>query len=394
MVEFLTLTATGFAVFSAVMFVANSCGFRRAPRAVSSANLPSVSVLVPARNEAAGIERTLTAILANGDPAPEGSDKGPNTQGPNLEVIVLDDQSDDGTSQIVQRLAASDQRLRLISGQTLPSGWCGKQFACDQLAQAATHDELLFLDADVTLTSDAIRRAVALRQKNGAALLSGFPRQVVGSLGEGLLIPLIHVVLLTYLPFVLMRRTKMQSASAGCGQFFLTNCDDYNRAGGHRAIRNSLHDGVTLPRAYRAAGLTSDVFDAADIAKCRMYRGWSQTWQGLMKNAHEGIANPRLICPFTAMMTLGFVAPAFLVAYWLMSANTWWLGVSLIGFVSAYIPRLITAARFDRAWLATCLFPLSIVLFLALQWSALIGRWFGSQSQWRGRVYPATSSPS
>ena len=424
MAELLTLAAFGIAVFSALMFVVNFFCYRRAPVLVRPSKPPAVSVLIPARNEASRIEHTLNAILATNDNV-EATHEIP------FEVVVLDDQSQDRTAEVIERIASSDNRLRLIRGDTLPVGWCGKQFACHQLSNAAKYDEWLFLDADVTLSPDALSRIVNYKQINRTALLSGFPRQIIGSLGEALLIPLIHVVLLTYLPFGLMRRTKMQAASAGCGQLFLTNRADYSRAGGHKAIRASLHDGVTLPRAYRQAGLTTDVFDAADLASCRMYRGWSQTWQGLAKNAHEGIANLRLIGPFTIMMTVGFVGPLVAAVYWMQRRNPLWLSVALVACIAAYIPRLITSVMFEqsiypplpsrqehfssvpanprvikvarkriRVWtflrqsLAVVLFPLSIILFLALQWKTLASRLQGSQPQWRGRVVSVASTTS
>ncbi len=194
-----------------------------------------------------------------------------------------------------------------------PSG-AANNMLVSQLAEHARHDELLFMDADVLLAPDAICRCVMQRKITGVDLLSGFPRQRVGTFGEALLIPLMHIVLLTYLPFRRMRRSTSPATSAGCGQLFLTSRAAYQQVGGHASIKASLHDGLTLPRAYRRAGLTTDIFDARDLATCRMYRGWSQTWAGLLKNAHEGIANPRLIVPATMLMFMNFVAPTiFLV---------------------------------------------------------------------------------
>ncbi len=306
---------------------------------------------------------------------------------------MLDDQSRDITAAIVEGIAKQDERLRLLPGTPLPHGWCGKQYACHQLAQHAQHDELLFIDADVTLAPDAIRRCLLQQRAAGADLLSGFPRQVVGTFGEALLLPLIHVVLLTYLPFRRMRTTKRPSTSAGCGQLFLTNRRAYQESGGHAAIRASLHDGVTLPRAYRREGLTTDVFDASDLACCRMYRGWAQTIRGLMKNAHEGIANVRLIVPATLLMLMGYVAPTALALHQLFWPETdRSLAVALTAALVSYVPRLVTAARFDRAWVAALLFPLSILLFVLLQWVAFVRNRTGSRSMWRGRAYTPTTA--
>lgn len=374
MTEVLSLTTLAFALISTICYVLNHFAFRTAPRlSASDGEGPSVSVLIPARDEAPGIRQTLKAVLANRDV--------------DLEVLVLDDQSQDGTALIVAEMA-QDARVRLLHGQTLPVGWCGKQYACHQLSQHAKHDQLLFIDADVRLAPDAIRRCLAARESSGADLLSGFPRQVVGSLGEALLIPLVHIILLTYLPFRAMRKTRKPSASAGCGQLFLTSREAYVQSGGHAAIRSSMHDGVTLPRAYRRAGRSTDIFDAGDLATCRMYRGWRETVQGLLKNAHEGIASGRLIVPATSLMVMGYLAPTLLAVHQLVhphSPRT--LTTALLAAGISYVPRVMAAVRFDRAWLATGLFPVSILLFVGLQWLAFVKASCGSKATWRGRAY-------
>jgi cellulose synthase/poly-beta-1,6-N-acetylglucosamine synthase-like glycosyltransferase len=366
------------ATLTAVAFLKNLRQFQTAPPADTDAVLPSVSVLIPARDEADRIRQTLDAVLAN--------------TGVDLEVIVLDDQSQDGTAAIVAEIAAADARVRVVSGGALPAGWCGKQFACYQLAQHARHDDWLFLDADVLLTTDAVRRCLLERQRTQADLLSGFPRQVVGSLGEALLLPLIHVVLLTYLPFGRMRSTKSPAASAGCGQMFLTSRQAYWRAGGHAIIRGSLHDGVTLPRAYRTADLTTDLFDASDVARCRMYRGWTQTWRGLSKNAHEGVANSRLILPATLLLGMGYVAPTLTAAYVCMGTSSLWVRVvAVIAMAISFLPRMLTAHRIEGYRFAALLLPLSVVLFLSLQWIVWTKNLFGARATWRGRAYSPTT---
>lgn len=379
MIETFALVTLVFAIISTVFYLRNFFAFRAAPRVSASADdMPCVSVLIPARDEADRIRPAVESVLAN--------------TGVRFEVVVLDDQSQDETPQIVSEMARDD-RVRLVQGKKLPSGWCGKQHACQQLSQHAKYDELLFIDADVTLAPDAVRRCVAFKAASGAELVSGFPRQVVRTLGEALLVPLVHIVLLTYLPFHVMRRTLSTAASAGCGQMFLTSRAAYERAGGHAAIRSSMHDGVTLPRAYRRAGLASDVFDASDLARCRMYRGWSETVRGVLKNAHEGIANGRLIVPATSLMVLGYLAPTLLAVGQLIqpgSART--LAIAFSAAAISYIPRVLSAIRFDRAWLATVMFPFSILLFVALQWVAFFRNLAGTKSTWRGRAYEITTS--
>ena len=145
---------------------------------------------------------------------------------------MLDDASTDGTGEVVKRIAAADPRVRLVRGRPLPPGWCGKQHACAQLAEAATHDTWVFLDTDVLLAPDAVRRCVAFLDTSRAALVSGFPRQLTGSFLEWLLLPLIHFVLLGFLPVARSRIDNAPGLAAGCGQLFAMRRVDYLQAGG------------------------------------------------------------------------------------------------------------------------------------------------------------------
>ncbi len=339
----------------------------------------NVSVLIPARNEALRIGPLLESVLAS--------------EGVDCDLCVLDDESQDGTDAIVETFSKRHDNVRLLKGIPVPPGWSGKQFACYQLAQQAKYDELVFLDADVALSKDALLRAVAQRRQSRADLLSGFPRQRVITIGEQLLIPLIHVILLCFLPFGLMRWTRMTGAAAGCGQFFLTTKRAYELSGGHSSIRQSLHDGILLPRAYRMCGLKTDLFDASDVATCRMYASFEETWSGLMKNAGEGFAKMPLLPVMTILMLLSFVFPVFSLAA--VSAgfiSKDYMMIAVTGCVLSYLPRAVCCLRFDRAWLACLLNPLSIILFLIIQWTALIRRLRGKGVQWRQRSYEMATS--
>jgi hypothetical protein len=334
-----------------------------------------ISVLVPARNEEAAIGRLVADVLAS--------------TGIRLELVILDDSSSDATGTIVAELAAADDRLRLVAGRPLPPGWCGKQHACWQLAAAARHDTWVFLDVDVAVAPDGIARAVAFLDEQGLDLASGFPRQETAAVLDWLLLPLINFVLVGFLPLARSRQVNAASLAAGCGQLFVTRRDAYERAGGHRAIAASLHDGVKLPRAYRRAGLRTDIFDATEIASCRMYATSREVWRGLAKNATEGIASPGTILPFTLLLGGGQVLPVLLAGQGLLTSFAGWpAGAGVVAVAAAalaYLPRLLDAVRFRQSLVSAAVHPLGVSVFLVIQWVALVRKLLGLKTTWRGR---------
>ncbi len=348
----------------------------RPPPPAAVGPTPKVSVLVPARNEASAIGRLIDEVLAS--------------TGVDLELVVLDDASNDGTAEIVSRYAEADSRVQLLSGRPLPDGWCGKQHACWQLSQVAEHDTWVFLDVDVRVKRDAMARAVAFLENERVVLASGFPRQETTAVLDWLLLPLINYVLVGYLPLDRARQVNSPSLAAGCGQLFVTRRADYERAGGHAAIRASLHDGVKLPRAFRRAGLRTDIFDATEIASCRMYTTSQDVCRGLSKNATEGIGSPATILPFTILLGGGSVMPVVVAGIGFATGFAGWPtggpAVALAAVAVSYFPRIVDAIRFQQSFSSAMVHPLGVTVFLVIQWVALARKTLGLQTTWRGRT--------
>ena len=338
----------------------------------------AISVLIPARNESKNILAVIQSVLANKDA--------------NFELIVADDHSEDSTAAIVQSFAARDRRIRLISTPPLPAGWNGKQHACHCLAKAAASPLLCFIDADVRLSSDALMKIAASMAASDAALISGIPFQKTETWLEKLLIPLIHFVLLGYLPIDRMRSTTDPAFAAGCGQLLVARKHAYEASGGHGAIRYTMHDGIKLPAAFRKAGFKTDLFDATQVATVRMYSRAHQVWQGLSKNATEGMATPKLLPIFTVLLFGGHVLPFIALSFAIVHRHLGSAVLASVAIVLSYLPRIKGAIRFEQSIASAFLHPVGILILLAIQWIALIKKSLGMSSSWRGRSYSQTTS--
>ena len=370
------------AAIPAILFAMNVWLFRRPFRAWNKRRLPPISVLIPARNEEGSIEAAIASVLAS--------------RGVDLELIVLDDGSTDGTAKLVRAAAKEDGRVRLVSAPPLPAGWNGKQHACWVLAGLATRDVLCFLDADVRVGPEAIYRMASELNHVGddgveMALVSGFPRQETETFLEWLLLPLIHFVLLGFLPLAGERWSRRSGFAAGCGQFLMMRREPYFASKGHAAIRTTMHDGLLLPQLLRRKGFKTGVYDLSKDAVCRMYRGVDEVWQGLAKNATEGMASSGRIPVFTVLLLFGQVLPVVVAVLALALQDAAAVTLSMLALGLGYVVRLVSAWRYEQSWRGATLHPLGVVVLLGLQWYALVGKLRHRPAVWKQRSYEVGS---
>jgi glycosyltransferase involved in cell wall biosynthesis len=369
-----------FAAIPAFLFAMNIWLFLRPGREWNKRLLPPVSVLIPARNEELTIGAALKAILAS--------------RGVDCEVIVLDDGSTDRTAEIVQAVAEVNPRVRLETAPPLPEGWNGKQHACWALASLAAHDVFCFLDADVRVGPEAIYRMVSelnyvAKKEPERALVSGFPRQATGSFLELLLLPLIHFMLLGFLPLAGERWSGRPGFAVGCGQFMMVRREPYFASGGHSANPATMHDGLLLPRLFRCHGFRTSVYDLSRDAVCRMYSTAGEVWSGLAKNATEGMASLTRLPLFTVFLFVGQVLPlvVFVRSVQLQAVKPFQM--AFFAILMGYGMRFICAIRYRQSWLGVLLHPLGVLVLLLLQWYAFLRKLFRRKAVWKEREYKA-----
>lgn len=286
------LTALGsvLAAAGAAHSVLNARLLRR-PGAIAGP-LPQASVLVPARDEAHQILGCIST-LAGQDGA--------------CEILVLDDESTDGTGDL-----ARAEGVPVLRGTPRPPGWLGKPWACAQLAAAAdpASSVLVFVDADVRLSPGAVRAAVGLLQSSGLDLVCPFPRQLAETPAERLVQPLLLWSWLTMLPLRVAERSPRPSLTAATGQFLLIRRDALERAGGFGAVRGAVLDDLALARAVKASGGRGGVVDGSMLATCRMYDDWPALREGYGKSLWSAFGSPAGAMGAVTLLAVIYVLPA------------------------------------------------------------------------------------
>jgi chlorobactene glucosyltransferase len=343
------------------------------PRGRPDGRLPGrVSVLIPARDEAATIERCVRSALGGTRPPDE--------------VIVYDDGSSDGTAAIVQRLAAEDARVRLVEGGALPSGWVGKPHACHRLAEAASGDVLVYVDADTALDAGGLARLGSVMTAYRAAIVTAGIRQVTGTAAERLVIPLLHLSYLAWLFLPLVWRTRDPRFLVANGQLLAVRRDAYRALGGWEAARGDVVDDMAFCRAAKAAGLRVVFADGHRMASSRMYRGLREVWEGFSKNLYEGVGGR----PAALAVVVLLHAWIFLLPYAALAAGL--LGVAgvlvpaAVGVGANLLVRASLVLRFRQPVEGVLLHPLSVVALLAIAVNSYLWSRAG-RIRWRGRVY-------
>lgn len=323
--------------------------------------LPRTSILVPARDEAARLPAALPGLVAQ----------------PAAEILVLDDRSRDGTAAVVRQAAAADPRVRLLPGAPRPAGWVGKNWACHQLAAAATGELLVFCDADVRLAPGALAAVWAQQASSGAGMFSVFPRQHTGSLGERLLVPLIDETLLAFLPHRLLA-LPVRSAATANGQFLAFRRAAYDAIGGHRAVAGKIVEDVALARLVRRRGYRLGLALGGELVGARMYHGYRATVAGLGKSlraAHGG--SDGLLIASAGWHLAAYTLP------WLgwragRAGRAWRLAAAL-----GLAERILVNAKTGRAaYLEALLVPVTAPAALPVYLRAL-----RRTAHWKGRSY-------
>mgnify|MGYP000200345631 CR=1 FL=1 len=374
--ELIVLIVSAVLVVIALIAILNALTFHRLGRAPAANHLPSVSMLIPARNEAAVIEKTVRSLLAQ--------------DYPQMEIIVLDDNSSDGTGDIVRALGD----VCVLNGQPLPEGWNGKNWACWQLAQQASGDILIFTDADVQWKEGALQAVINQMETSHADLLTVWSTQRTETWGERLVVPLMALVILGYLPALGVYHIPFASLAAANGQCLAFRRKTYDAVGGHESVKSTIIEDITLARMVKAKGLKLDMADGAGLLTCRMYHDWREVRDGYAKNILAGYGNSFFLLGLATVFhwLIFLLPPLWLLLGWLNPSSNYPIAPLLLTVLGILI-RALTAAVTKQRLADALLMPFSVLLMTRIAAQSVYWRVRYGGPQWKGRTIKLTTEP-
>lgn len=343
-----------------------------------------ISVCIPARNEENNIGQLLASLTEQ--------------TYPDFDVHVLDDRSEDRTSEIVRSYRDRYPALiHLHYGKPKPANWLGKPWACKQLSEYCTGDYIVFLDADTQLMTQTLHRIFISFRTYQLDMLTLWPRQILGSFWEKTVIPLIYYALLTLLPAIyvyrdpkwmpgFLKKRMRPSFAAANGQCLAFKKKTYLEIGGHKSVKNKIVEDVELAKNIKAMGYKLRMFNGLDSIQCRMYRSEKEMFQGLRKNFLAGFSNSiSLFILFALIHLVVFILPFITLMVSLI------MGYSILQFYSV-IP--VSIILLHRLWLSnwfkwnplySFLHPVGVLWFQRLGIVKIIDRLLDRKSEWKGR---------
>jgi glycosyltransferase involved in cell wall biosynthesis len=335
--------------------------------AVPAATWGSVSAIVPARNEEAVVAACIASLASQTEIA---------------EILVVNDQSTDGTAGVVKSLMGRVPNLRLLETAGLPDGWVGKNHALWIGVQQAKSAWLLFTDADAEHERNSASLALQIAQEQGAALVSFSPEQVTETWYEKALIPFIYLRLAKRFSYEKVNDPNSPAAAAN-GQFLMMRRDVYDAIGGHSGVAGEVLEDVALAARVKAAGHRISFGSGKGIVRVRMYRSFQAMWQGWKKNLYRLMGGTPWAVIREMESNLPWI-PLLLIAAGLKYPFLLFLGVLLL--IARQTSYGLDLARNQYPFSFIFYYAPAVALYVAVLWASYRSHVNG-RIQWKGREY-------
>jgi len=333
---------------------------------VQLSHTPFVSIMIPARNEEANIARCLDSLLQ------QNYDK--------YEILVLDDNSEDRTGQIILHYVRKHTHIRYLEGMPLPEGWLGKNWACWQLSKHAGGEILIFVDADTWHANSAILATISWIEKYSLGLFSAFPRQILKTVPEKLVVPIIDIILYTLLPLWTTYAFKSPSLAAANGQWLAMTRDAYRKIGGHERVKDNVVEDVELARLAKTFKFKTIASAGTGMVFCRMYDSFNAIWRGLTKNLY-GLTGKNVLVLFAllSIMILVYIVPYIL----LILGSNYPLIITILAIL--LVMRAMLAMAYRHPFIISVMFiPVTMIIGIIIAINSFFQSNWGSIT-WKDR---------
>lgn len=334
---------------------------------------PLISVLVPARNEEDSIEKCLASLL--------------NSDYPNVEIIVLDDNSKDRTYSIMKEFSRKHKNLRIIKGKKLPPGWNGKNWACHQLSCAAKGEWFLFTDADTCHSPHSIPAAFDAAKKSHSVFLTAIPGLVTKTWAEKLILPVIHFAFFILLPFNIINFKGNSRLAIGIGPFLFIHRACYLSCGGFEAIKTEILDDMALANRVKQRNGKLCVIDGTELLTVRFYTCFKEVWTGLSKNSFQAIgSSPHFLLGLSILCYFLFIYPYFCLGSAIYYGQN--ITFPLLQVATISLIKMVMASRFKTSILFGLFHPFMIIMIFLILFNSFRLTLFGKKIEWKERLYP------
>ena len=333
---------------------------------------PKVSVIIPARNEEKNIGKCLDSLIAQ--------------DYTNYDILVIDDNSTDGTWDIIKEYEEKNSNITAHSGKPLAEGWLGKQYACHQLSQIATGEYLIFTDADTVHTKKSISWAITNIIKHNSDLLSAYLYYPIHSIGEALILPGIYLMTSFMLPLWKVPKKNNPNYSFAIGQLLVCRAEAFHSIGGYTRFKNSIVEDISMAKLMKIHGFKTIFIDGKDYVSCRMYTSFLEVCKGFIKNIYSAVnQNILTIMGFMLMEITVIELPIIYLIYNIYTGS------------SNILLPILPIAVFFTMWLVvlknrkiplyiTFLYPILFVLLIIISIISTIKTGFGRGAEWKGRL--------
>jgi chlorobactene glucosyltransferase len=366
-------------LFILINFLVNNILFKdtsrfKLPQYILDKN-PLISILIPARNEEEDIKRCLISLTKQ--------------DYSNIEILVLDDNSNDNTAKIVTELSKKDRRIKLYSGGLLKKGWLGKSYACYQLSKYAKGDYFVFTDADSLHFPNSISGAVACLLRYNLDALSVFPKQIMVTMHERMMAPFGHYIILCLMPLYLIRKAKSALFCTAIGQFMLFKKEVYKKIGGHRSIKGEMLEDIKISKRVKRSGYKFMIFDGRSNVYCRMYRNF----RGMVKGYSKVLFAVFDYKIYMISVAIILISAIFLFPFLMIPLGILFdwplvlMEVIILQVVIILITKIILSLRFKCKAIDIIFHPVAMVYLISIAINSVFSARVGMGIYWKGRIY-------